>query len=55
MDTGVKVFYDDTSIISKPTQNQAFYEQDSQYNITHPSYTDNKDGTITDNVTGLVW
>ena len=29
--------------------------QDGAYNINPPSYTDNGNGTITDNVTGLVW
>jgi hypothetical protein len=29
--------------------------QDGEYTINPPSYTDNGDGTITDNVTGLVW
>lgn len=29
--------------------------QDGAYSINSPSYTDNGDGTITDNVTGLVW
>jgi hypothetical protein len=29
--------------------------QDGDYIINPPSYTDNGDGTITDNVTGLVW
>lgn len=29
--------------------------EDSDYTINPPSYTDNGDGTITDNVTGLMW
>ena len=29
--------------------------EDSDYSTNPPSYTDNGDGTITDNVTGLVW
>ncbi len=29
--------------------------QDGAYSINPPSYTDNGDGTVTDNVTGLVW
>jgi hypothetical protein len=29
--------------------------QDGEYTINPPSYTDNGDGTITDNVTGLLW
>lgn len=31
------------------------FGEDSDYNINTPSYTDNGDGTVTDNVTGLVW
>ncbi len=33
----------------------ATFGEDSDYAITTPSYTDNGDGTITDNVTGLTW
>jgi hypothetical protein len=29
--------------------------QDADYTINAPSFTDNNDGTITDNVTGLIW
>lgn len=32
-----------------------FYGQDSTYPGNEPSYTDNGDGTVTDNVTGLMW
>lgn len=38
-----------------PAEGEAFYGQDAQYTGTVPSYTDNGDGTITDNVTGLIW
>jgi hypothetical protein len=31
------------------------FGEDSDYNINPPSYTDNGNGTITDNVTGLMW
>ncbi len=31
------------------------FGEDHDYTINPPSYTDNGDGTITDNVTGLVW
>jgi len=31
------------------------FGEDSDYTINPPSYTDNGDGTITDNVTGLIW
>jgi len=39
-------------------QTQSFtstFGEDSDYTINPPSYTDNGDGTITDNVTGLIW
>jgi hypothetical protein len=55
VDTGVTVFYDNTSIISIPKQGKAFFGQDAQYQINVPSYTDSGDGTIMDNVTGLMW
>ena len=31
------------------------FGEDADYTINPPSYTDNKDGTVTDNVTGLMW
>ncbi|MDO8446572.1 MAG: DUF1566 domain-containing protein [Deltaproteobacteria bacterium] len=31
------------------------FGEDHDYTINPPSYTDNGDGTVTDNVTGLVW
>lgn len=33
----------------------ATFGEDNDYNINVPSYTDNGNGTITDNVTGLMW
>ncbi|MBW1691387.1 MAG: DUF1566 domain-containing protein, partial [Deltaproteobacteria bacterium] len=39
-------------------QTQSYTEtfgEDSDYTINPPSYTDNCDGTVTDNVTGLMW
>ena len=56
VDTGVAEFYDDTSLlISAPSEGDSFYGQDATYDGNQPSYTDNNDGTITDNVTGLMW
>lgn len=55
VDTDVSNFYDNNSIITAPTVGQPFYGQDAQYSGNQPSYTDNGDGTITDNVTGLMW
>lgn len=55
VDTGVDDFYNNTSIISAPSSGQAFYGQDASYSGNQPSYTDNGNGTVTDNVTGLMW
>ena len=33
----------------------ATYGQDADYSINPPAFADNGDGTVTDNVTGLVW
>lgn len=55
VDTGQKKYYDNTSEISSPSQTQSFYGQDANYNGNQPSYTDNGNGTITDNITGLMW
>lgn len=55
VDTDVTVFYDDLNEITEPNPGEPFYGQDANYIRNQPSYTDNGDGTITDNVTGLMW
>ncbi|UMB54830.1 DUF1566 domain-containing protein [Lutibacter sp. A64] len=55
VDTGVKSYYSDLETISEPSIDDDFYGQDANYNGNQPSYTDNKNGTVTDNVTGLMW
>ncbi|MDV7139767.1 DUF1566 domain-containing protein [Maribacter sp. TH_r10] len=55
IDTGVETFYTDLAITSALSDGDAFYGQDANYTGNTPSYTDNGDGTITDNVTGLLW
>ncbi len=55
VDTGQNDFYNNTSVITAPNSGDAFYGQDAQYIGNQPSYTDNGDGTVTDNVTGLMW
>jgi len=55
VETGIIDFYNNTSIISDPSAGQPFYGQDATYQDNNPSYTNNGDGTIADNVTGLVW
>jgi len=55
VDTDVSDHYNNNAIISAPSSGQVFYGQDATYNGNQPSYTDNGDGTVTDNVTGLMW
>ncbi len=55
VDTGQGTCYKNSELIDCPAEGEAYYGQDAQYTGNTPSYTDNGDGTITDNVTGLVW
>jgi len=55
VDTNVKEYFDGSGLISEPFENQPYFGQDANYSGQQPSYTDNGDSTITDNVTGLVW
>lgn len=55
VDTDQSVTYNNTSPVTEPAPGEAFYGQDAQYDGIQPSYTDNGDGTITDNNTGLMW
>lgn len=55
VDTEIKSAYSDNAIISLPSMEDAFYGQDANYNGNQPSYTDHGDGTVSDNVTGLMW
>ncbi|MFI3295608.1 MAG: DUF1566 domain-containing protein [Rikenellaceae bacterium] len=55
VDTEQSKCFDDTQEIKAPKKNAAFYGQDAQHQGNAASYTDNGDGTVTDNVTGLVW
>jgi hypothetical protein len=41
--------------IDCPAEGEALYGQDAQFTGTAFDYTDNGDGTVTDNVTGLTW
>ena len=38
-----------------PEEGEDFYGQDAHYSINPPSLTDNGDGTVADNLTGLIW
>ena len=55
VDTGVKDYYDNNSKIAPPSPGQQFFGQDASYDGHQASYTDNGDGTVTDNITGLMW
>jgi hypothetical protein len=55
VDTGQGNCYDNSTITTCPAAGEAFYGQDAQFTGNAPSYTNNGNGTITDNVTGLVW
>jgi len=55
VDTGQIKFYSDAQDINQPNINEEYFGQDASYIINHPSYSDNNNGTITDNVTGLIW
>lgn len=53
--TNQHTFYNNTSAINQPMAGDNFYGQDANYGNNTPSYTNNGDGTITDNITGLMW
>ena len=55
VDTGETAFYSNDNVIREPDEGDRFYGQDATYSGNQPSYTDNRDGTVTDNVTGLMW
>jgi len=53
--TNQSLFYDNSAQISIPGKVDAFYGQDACYCSNSLSYTKNGDGTVTDNITGLMW
>ncbi|MFR9503466.1 MAG: DUF1566 domain-containing protein [Rikenellaceae bacterium] len=55
VDTEQSKFFDNKQEITAPAKGEPFYGQDAHYKGNAASYTDNGDGTITDNVTGLMW
>ncbi|MBT6401023.1 DUF1566 domain-containing protein [candidate division WWE3 bacterium] len=55
-DTGQnKCYNNDEQINCLRNNKEKFFGQDANYSAKGPDYKDNKDGTITDNVTGLMW
>lgn len=55
VDTGLENYYSNSTRIDKPSEGEIYYGQDANYSTNAFSYTDNGDGTVTDNVTGLMW
>jgi hypothetical protein len=53
--TGQTNSYNNSAVIALPELGQPFYGQNTNHPGNAPSYTDNGDGTITDNVSGLMW
>lgn len=55
VDTGQRYCFGDSLTIGCPAAGAVLFGQDAQYQGAAPSYTDNGDGTVTDNNTGLMW
>jgi ribonuclease BN (tRNA processing enzyme) len=55
VDTAQTKFYSSTNEMKRPVPGDDYFGQDASYIGNKPSYTDNRNGTITDNVTGLIW
>lgn len=53
--TGQTAFYDTSGEIATPSTTSIFYRQDASLTKNVANYKDNGNGTITDNVTGLMW
>lgn len=54
-DTGQTLTYSSTGSIAWPVEGSRFHGQDAHFEGPQMAYRDNKDGTITDLVTGLMW
>ena len=54
-DSGQSRCYSNEDETVCPEKGEAFFGQDAQYSTNPMSFTDNGDGTITDNVTSLMW
>ena len=48
-------FNSTTEMISAPIEGEDYFGQDANYTGNEVSYTNNGDGTVTDNITGLMW
>ena len=52
---GIDILAGEKGVIGCPESGDALYGQDAQFSNNPISLTDNGDGTVTDNVTGLTW
>ncbi|MCF6175276.1 MAG: DUF1566 domain-containing protein [Victivallaceae bacterium] len=55
VDTGLIRCYDDRTEIEFPQKGEKYFGQDGHYQGNVPSYKNNKDGTVSDLITGLMW
>ena len=55
VDTHQSKCYDASVEIVAPLKGEDYYGQDAQYDGYQPSYKDNGDGTVSDNITRLMW
>ncbi|NQU84589.1 MAG: DUF1566 domain-containing protein [Mariniphaga sp.] len=53
--TNQKLYYNNNTEILALSADDLFFGQDASYESINPDYTDNENGTITDNNTGLMW
>lgn len=53
--TGQTICTSEDSVITPPQRGEPFYGQDAQSGGRPPSYKVNQDGTVLDQVTGLIW
>lgn len=53
--TNQTINYSDLEQIQTPNSGESYFGQDPVYMNNPVSYTNNNDGTVTDNVTGLMW
>lgn len=55
VDSGQTTAFDKRSAISLPELGDSYYGQDANYSCNSPSYVDNGNGTVSDQVTHLMW
>ena len=55
VDTALNRFFDDKVEVKAIKKGTPFFGQDANYQGNKTSYSDHKNGTVTDNVTGLTW